>query len=200
MKKFTIILCAAMICMTFSSCGRDGSEEVTDITETTVIEWDGEPPQNILNTDFRSIVWGMTDYEISRQEQRYSDGYEESFMYYNDVRFAGFDSRLYYYFDELRTCSSAAYMISLSPDDPSYDSAFGRIDNFLTELFAPPDEEGGNIRTTPSAVIELTSEDTELERIVCVKFSMPEGYKEKKKYSKVICFEDGEPVSSSVSP
>lgn len=200
MKKATAIFLAAISCMIFSSCGKLADAEAAEETEFTATEWDGPPPQNILNTDFRNIIWGMYDYDIACQEQRTPDGSGDYYVYYNSIGFAGFDSRLYYYFNNDWECSSAAYIISLPADSPSYDAAYGRVDNFLTELFVPPDEEGGNIRTTPTAVIELTSQDTDLERIICVKFSMPEGYENKKSYSKVIYFEDGEPVGSSVYP
>ncbi|MGN0695178.1 MAG: hypothetical protein ACI4J5_00260 [Oscillospiraceae bacterium] len=199
MKRFSAILFAVICCIILASCGSSGGAEITDTAESSASEWNGDPPQNILNTDFRNIVWGMNDFEVFRQEQRMSDGSGEYCFYYDNVKFAGFDSRLYYYFDDTWKCYSAAYIISLSPDEPSYSSAYEKADSFLTELFVPPDEEGGNIRTTPSAVIELISEDSDTERTISVKFSMPEGYSDKKSYSKVIYFEDGEPVGSSVS-
>lgn len=200
MKRYTAILTAAALCMTFSSCGYGGDDTDDDVSETIVTQWDGDAPLNILNADFRNIVWGMDKVETERQEQRRSDGQGEDYLFYDNVSFAGFDGRLYYYYNENLECTSAAYIISLSPDDPSYDSAYGRTDDFLTELFVPPDEEGGNIRTMPSAVIELTMTDTDIERMISVKFSMPEGYADKKHSSKVIYFEDGEPVGSSAFP
>lgn len=200
MKKYTAILTAALLCMTFSSCGYGGDNTDYDVSETIVTEWDGDAPLNILNADFRNIVWGMDKVETERQEQRRADGQGEGYLYYDNVSFAGLGSRLYYYYNDSLECTSAAYIVSLSPDDISYDTAYARTDDFLTELFAPPDEEGGNIRTARTAVIELTMTDTDIERVISVKFSMPEGYIDKKHSSKVIYFENGEPVGSSVFP
>ncbi|MGN0691559.1 MAG: hypothetical protein ACI4K7_04330 [Oscillospiraceae bacterium] len=194
MKNTAAILLAALCCMLLCSCGGLYAKETAEETEVTVTEWDGPPPQSILNTDFRSIVWGMNDYEVSRQEQRSADGFGDYYLYFDGIGFAGFDSRLYYYFDDNWKCTSAAYMISLSPNVPSYDAAYDRVDNFLTELFVPPDEEGGNIRTTSTAVIELIQRETDIEQTICVRFSMPEGYENKKSSSKIIYFEDGVPI------
>lgn len=195
------MLCAAAICVTVTACGQRGTEENNAAeTETSQREWNGGPPQNILNTDFRNMVWGMGSTEIEIQEQRYEDCFGDHFIYFDDVRFGGFDSRLYYYFDEGWGCTSAAYMITLPSDSPAFDTAYDTVDNFLTELFAPPDEEGENVRTTRTAVIELTFADTDIERIISVKFSKPEGYGDEKYHSKVIYFDNGEPVGSSVYP
>lgn len=201
MKKITVIFLAAVLCMTFSSCGKGDKEDIiTEETVTTQTEWDNGPPEYILNTDFRNIVWGMTPAQIAYQEQRYEDYSGDYLIIYDNVKFGGFDSRLYYYFDDSWGCTSAAYIITLSADSPSYETAYDIVDKFITGMFAPPDEEGGSVRTTRTAVIELTSEDTGIERIISVKFSKPEDYDDEKYYSKVIYFDNGEPVGSSVYP
>lgn len=197
MKKILAAVCALMICMTCTACGQSSEEEIVT-EETSQTEWNGGPPKNILNTDFRNMVWGMSPTEIEYQEQRTEDFFGDNYIYFDNIRFAGFDSRLYYYFEEGWQCSSAAYIITLPADSPFYDTAYDTVDKFITELFAPPDEDGSSVRTTANAVIELTSADTDSKRIISAVFSKPDDYDDEKYHSKIIYFDDGEPVGSTV--
>lgn len=200
-KSFMIkyLLSAALLSVILTGCGSTGNEEKSALAEYSVQAVD-VPPELILNTDFRNMVWGMGEYEIAVQEGRYADHSYTDQLFYENTVFAGFDSRLIYHINESGQATGAEYIITIDPENNKYTDAFDSVDSFLTDMFGEPDDTaesryGGIVRTTRTAVIEIYTDEKNGAERIRIDFNAPEGYIESREdTSRVVSYYNNKPA------
>lgn len=194
------LLVAAVVCCILAGCGNTDKDDKSDLTDYTVQTMD-IPPQLILNTDFRNMLWGMDEYEIAVQEGRYADHSYPDQLFYENIPFAGYNSRLVYRIDENGLCIGAEYIVTVDPENNKYIEVFESIDKFLSDMFGMPDEENSDdgriTRTTRTAVIGIYTDERNGTERIRIDFAPPEGYMNKQDESRVIYFKDNKPAGMS---
>ncbi|MBQ8569855.1 MAG: hypothetical protein IJ446_11620 [Oscillospiraceae bacterium] len=202
MKRIILIkylLPAALLSVILTGCGSTDNEEKSALAEYSVQTVD-VPPELILNTDFRNMVWGMSEYEIAVQEGRYADHSYPDQLFYENTVFAGFDSRLVYRINGSGEATGAEYIITIDPENNKYTDAFDSIDSFLTDMFGEPDDTsesryGGIVRKTRTAVIEIYTDEKNGSERIRIDFEAPEGYIESKAdTSRVVSYYNNKPA------